>query len=184
MLCQFLHHRRDRISVLTETSHSIYRISLRACVFISLQSFLTHTFNQAISTHWSQVQAPNTHKKISVLSVSSWPAYTVLLWPTLIESFYRLTGKGHRSSRLDLDTHTHTHSFKEPSAQYIHSHPPGVGESCLWSRQEPRTLSNRCKGKKKKGRKPKLRLVGYAWELGFMWLQVLVAKSKTMTHSR
>lgn len=131
---QWPNHRTDK------QANSIYP-SLRVCFFIPLQSFIMHTFNLAISTHWSQLQnrlKTNLKLTFSVLMTSlHCPALTYtnrLLFQANLK----------RPPVFNLAaTHTHTHTHSR-SLQHIHSHPPGVGESCLWSRQEPRMPSYWC----------------------------------------
>lgn len=142
--------------------------SLCVCVFVSLQSFPMHPFNPAISTHWSQVQSQNRLKPIS-LSLSSWPAYTVLLWPTLIESFYRLTGKGHQS--YQLHTHLRTHTHIQGAFSTAHSFTP-TRSGWKLSEVPPGALNCVELMYGTKRRNLKIRLVGNKRQADFMWLWV------------
>lgn len=104
---QWPNHRTDK------QANSIYP-SLRVCFFIPLQSFIMHTFNLAISTHWSQLQnrlKTNLKLTFSVLMTSlHCPALTYtnrLLFQANLK----------RPPVFNLAaTHTHTHTFKKPSA--------------------------------------------------------------------
>lgn len=101
----------------TESSHwqkpTQYQSMRNVCIFISLQSFLMHIFNQATSTHWSQLQSPNrlTHLTFSVLITS--------LHSSALTHTNRVLLQANRKRPPVFaapPTHIHTNMFKEPSA--------------------------------------------------------------------